>query len=189
MSASPARIDLRSTRVLVVDDHAQSLELLSQMLLGFGVSEVVACRSPQEAWAEVTSKRFDLILLDLDMPGDDGLSVTRRIRREADHPNGTAPIVILSGHTPLEGVHEARDAGANLVVRKPVAASELLSRIIWLARTPRRFVSCANYCGPDRRFKNGPPPVDVGERRVEDRALASAPERALSQADVDTLFG
>jgi len=189
MLSSPHRIDLRNTRVLVVDDNAQSLELISQILMGFSVNQIVSCRSPAEGWAEVTSRRYDLIVIDHDMPDEDGVSLTRRIRRDGEHANVTAPVILLSGHTPVEWVNEARDAGANLVVKKPIAPAVLLARIVWLARTSREFVTSASYCGPDRRFRRGPPPADIGERRAPLRAVADTPERTMSQDDVDALFG
>jgi DNA-binding response OmpR family regulator len=188
MASSP-HIDLRTTKVMVVDDNAQSLDLMAQILVGFRVKQIATCRTPEEAWIKVSKERFDLILLDLEMPGEDGLTVTRRIRREADHPNVTAPVIILSAHTPIERVHEARDAGANLVVKKPIAPAVLLARIAWLARTPRNFVTSTQYCGPDRRFRREPPPEDTGERRADALALTAAPERAMSQDEIDALFG
>ena len=189
MLSSPQRLDLRSTRVLVIDDNAQSLELLSQILMGFRVSQIVGCRSPAEGWSEVTSRPYDLILIDHDMTGEDGVSLTRRIRRETEHANVTAPVILLSGHTPMERVNEARDAGANLVVKKPVAPAVLLARIVWLAHTNREFVASATYCGPDRRFRKAAPPEELGERRAPLLAVTATPERAMSQEEVDALFG
>lgn len=187
--ASERLVDLRGTRVIVIDDNGQSLELISQILMGFRVEKIVACRSPEEGWAKICIQRFDLILMDLEMEGEDGLALTKRLRRQTDHPNVTAPVVILSGHTPIDRVHEARDCGANLVIKKPIAPGVLLARIIWLATRPRTFVTSADYCGPDRRFRKGPPPGEVGERRADALALTAAPMRAMSQDDIDSLFG
>ncbi len=48
----------------------------------------------------------------------------------------------------------ARDAGANVVVAKPLSPEILLQRIHWVARESRSFIVAPNYAGPDRRFKN-----------------------------------
>ncbi|RYG87610.1 MAG: response regulator, partial [Alphaproteobacteria bacterium] len=122
-------------------------------------------------------------------PEDDGFSLTRRLRFDSAALNATTPIIIVSGHTPLKKVARARDAGANLVVKKPIAPSTLLDRIARLGRHVRQFVISDAYVGPDRRFRKGPLPAGIEERRAEALALTSVPERAMSQDDIDSLFG
>lgn len=189
MTASSIRLDLRNTRALVVDDNPQSLELLSQILAGFRLGTLKSCQSPDEARVLVAHEKFDLILIDYAMPGEDGLHLARHIRSEPSLPNHTAPIVILHGHTPEHMVVQARDAGANMIVRKPVAPAVLLSRIEWIARDTRDFVESDGYCGPDRRVRTVPLPLDMPERRSDALALVGDPERAMSQDDITALFG
>ena len=188
VATSSPRIDLQSIRVMVVDDNHQSLDLLSQILIGLGVCRLEACRSAAEARELIHARRFDLLIIDGEMPGEDGISFARSIRGAAELPNYTAPIIILSSHTPLEKVTRARDAGVNMVVKKPIAPATLLNRIIWLAKNGRQFVESDLYVGPDRRFKRAPPPDSVGERRAEGLALQASPERAMSQDEIDALF-
>lgn len=183
-----ARIDLKGVQALVVDDNAQSLELLSQILIGFRMNKIKSARSAGEADQTLRAHKFDLLIIDSEMPGEDGLSLTRRIRREARSENATASIILISAHTSAEKVALARDCGANLVVKKPIVPAILLSRIVWLASTTRQFVNSETYCGPDRRFRIAPPP-DGRERRVDANALIADPERAMSQNEVDSLFG
>jgi len=189
MGVSGVRLDLRKIRALVVDDNPQSLELLSQILSGFRLGKLTTCPSAEEARALVSRERFDLILIDFAMPGEDGLHLARHIRSEPALPNHTAPILILHGYTPEHMVMEARDAGANMVVRKPVAPAVLLSRIEWIARDTRNFVESAGYCGPDRRLRTVPLTAGVPERRSEALALVGDPTRAMSQDDITALFG
>ncbi|MGV9006495.1 MAG: response regulator [Brevundimonas sp.] len=189
MSPSPSRLDLRKAKALVVDDNMQSLELLSQVLMGFRVGQLKSCRSAEEARDMIAGERFDLILIDFDMPVDDGMTLVRHIRAQARQPNYTAPIMILHGHTPVEMVIQARDAGANMVVRKPIAPSILLSRIEWMARNDRDFVAADTYSGPDRRFRNAPIPDEGEERRADAIALVADPTRAMSQDEISSLFG
>ena len=129
-----------------------------------------------------------MMLIDADMPTEDGLSLVREIRLNADDPNRTVPIMVVSGLTPFQRMMEARDAGANIIVKKPIAPSVLLARIEWLARNTRDFVISPTYCGPDRRFKSLPLPDGIEERRAEAIAMASTPEREMSQDDIDSLF-
>jgi DNA-binding response OmpR family regulator len=182
-------MDLRKAKVLMVDDNPQSLELLAQTLRGFRVARAATCPSAAEARQLLTAEPFDLIILDGEMPGEDGLSLTRDIRRRRDDPNCTTPILLVSGHTPVAKVLKARDAGANFVVKKPIAPDVLLSRIEWLARNTREFVESAGYSGPDRRLRNLPLPDGQSERRAETLALLEEPERAMSQGEIDSLFG
>lgn len=187
MLASPQRLDLRDSKILVVDDNNQSTDLISQMLKGFRVTPT-SCRSAQEARAVVRIQAFDLLIVDSEMPGEDGIEFVRSIRGDPETPNFTVPILLVAAHTPVARIMDARDAGANLVVRKPVSPSILLSRIEWLARSKRQFVQAANYSGPDRRFRVGPLPAGIAERRAEMLALLEEPDRALSQGEVDSLF-
>tara|TARA_R110002124_G_scaffold29919_9_gene103546 strand:+ start:2745 stop:3314 length:570 start_codon:yes stop_codon:yes gene_type:complete len=189
MSPSPKRLDLRRANALLVDDNPQSLDLLAQVLAGFRMREIKSCRSAAEARDIVNSQGFDLILIDFEMPDEDGLSLVRHIRSQQQLPNYTTPIVILHGFTPAGMVSRARDAGANMVVRKPIAPSILLSRIEWIARNDREFVAADGYNGPDRRFRHVPLDEDREERRADALALVSDPTRALSQDEVSALFG
>lgn len=189
MGSFDARLDLRKTSALLVDDNPQSLELISQILSGFRLGKLTSCQSPEEARSRLARERFDLILIDYAMPDEDGLSLTRHVRSEPSLPNHTVPIVILHGHTPEHMVVSARDAGANMIVRKPVAPSVLLNRIEWIARDRRQFVEAEAYCGPDRRIRSVPLGPDRPERRSAALALVGDPERAMSQDDITALFG
>lgn len=188
MLARATRLDMQRANVLLVDDSAQSLELISQILMGFRVKNIKPCRSADEARELLPRHRFDMMLIDADMPTEDGVSLVRGIRQNAADPNHTAPIMVVSGFTPAHRVAQARDAGANIIVKKPIAPAVLLSRIEWLARNTREFVLSATYCGPDRRFQTVPLPDGCEERRADAIALAATPEREMSQDDVDSLF-
>jgi hypothetical protein len=66
-------------------------------------------------------------------------------------------------------VTNARDCGAHIVMAKPLTPKAVLDRIVWVARTGRRFVESDKFVGPDRRFKEGGVPEKVGAgRRRED---------------------
>lgn len=188
MSPSASRLDFRTIRVFAVDDNDRALDLLSQILRGFRVERLATCASVGEARTLLATTPFDLLIIDAEMPDEDGITLTRHIRNLPDQPNFTAPVILTSGHTPLEKICRARDAGANVFIKKPIAPAVLLDRISWLARNSRAFVSAPDYCGPDRRFRKAPPPGGMEDRRAEGIALAATPDRALSQTDIDALF-
>ena len=165
MSSSP-RLDMSKARALIVDDNAKSLEVMLQILVGFGFREIQKCRSVADARNLVSSQSYDILFLDDEMMSENGIEFTRFIRSKPRLPNFTAPIVIVSGYTPERMVLGARDAGANIVVAKPIAIGTLMARIEWFARGDRAFVMSDTYNGPDRRSKNLPPPEETGDRRA-----------------------
>lgn len=83
----------------------------------------------------------------------------------------------------------ARDSGATMVLKKPISPSNLANCMEWLARSKREFVNSPTYFGPDRRFRKQAPPDGQPERRAEAIALTSTLDRAMSQDDIDSLFG
>jgi DNA-binding response OmpR family regulator len=188
MLARPTRLELQKTSTLLVDDSQPSLELMSQMLMGFRVGNIKSCRSAAEAKDYVKKHKFDLIVVDADMPDEDGISLIRNLRFDNTHPNNTSPIILVSGITPVQRIMAGRDAGANIVVKKPIAPATLLRRIEWLARNNRDFITTPNYCGPDRRYKSTPLPEGMEERRADALAMIATPEREMSQDDIDSLF-
>lgn len=184
-----SRLDLKRVKMLIVDDNAQALEVLVQALLGFCVRSPVRARGYAEAADFLASDTFDLVIADGEMPGMDGFDLTELIRSNPENPNYTVPIMILSSFTPRQKIVKARDAGANLVVTKPIVPGVLLGRLEWLAKHPRQFVTSANYSGPDRRFKKVPLPEGIPERRADTLRLTAQPERAMSQNEIDSIFG
>ena len=73
------------------------------------------------------------------------------VRTAPDSPNPFVPIIMLTAHSSLERVIQARDSGVNEFLTKPVTASGLYSRISTVIESPRQFVRASEYFGPDRR--------------------------------------
>jgi len=182
------RLALRDVEPLVVDDSARSIELMSTILMGFGISRTIKCQSAQAARDILASKPFDLILVSCEMGDDDGFDLVRDLRSDPRGPNGCTPVVMLSASTPQAKVLMARDAGANFTIAKPVSPQILLERMLWIAQRDRPFVDTETYRGPDRRFRTTPRPEGMEERRAEDLRLTATPDRALSQDEIDGLF-
>ena len=187
MLQSSAKMDLRNTKVLVVDDNVHALDLIVSILNGFRIKDAVVSRGGEEAREFISKQPFDLIILDAEMPQEDGFSLLKYTRTNAKAPNFTAPVMLVSAHTPIDRVYRARNTGANIVVKKPIVPTILLRRIEWLARDRRDFVESDGYCGPDRRLKQGLAP-DGQERRADALAITADLNRALSQDDIDSLF-
>ena len=114
-------------RLLVVDDVAVNRELVSIMLAPFDVVVVEAANGP-EAVATARSAPFDVILMDLQMPGMDGMAVAAAIRA-GPGPNRAIPILALTANVLPSQVEACRKAGMDDHIGKPIAPDELLGKI------------------------------------------------------------
>ncbi len=112
-----------SARILVVDDEPQIRRVMRVTLVagGYHVSDA---RTGEEALDRLRQDRFDLVLLDINMPGMGGMAACRSIRAVSE-----AAIVVLSVRGSEQDKVEALNAGADDYVTKPFSAPELLARI------------------------------------------------------------
>lgn len=113
----------RAPRVLVVDDHPVNREVARVMLEAFGceVSEAV---NGFEAVDQAVASRFDLVLMDVRMPGMDGLEATRRLRARPDLAG--LPIVAMTADAMPEDVVRCLSAGMDAHMAKPISQTGLL---------------------------------------------------------------
>jgi PAS domain S-box-containing protein len=118
----------RPARILVVDDSPVNRELVGVLLSVFGHDLSEACGGA-EAVLAASEKPFDLILMDLQMPGMDGLSATKAIRA-ASPLNRTTPIVALSANILPTHLDACREAGMNDHIGKPIDTRELLTKVV-----------------------------------------------------------
>jgi CheY-like chemotaxis protein len=93
--------ELSGLRVLLVDDEADSRDLLN-LVLGSCGAEVVIARSASEALATVKGKKFDVIVSDIGMPEEDGFSLIRKIRGLSNEEGGDVPAIALTAYARAE---------------------------------------------------------------------------------------
>lgn len=110
-------------KILVVDDEPAMVGALGA-LLGQAGHRIIAAYDGDEAMRRFRADAPDLVLLDLAMPGMDGITVCQRIREDSD-----TPIVVISGERDRAATVELLDAGADDYIRKPFRADELLARV------------------------------------------------------------
>ena len=118
-------------RILIVDDEPKIRRALksSLVLQGFEVGDA---RSGEEALEELRSERYDLVLLDINMPGENGVGVCRAIRSSSE-----IPIVMLTVRGTEKDKVQSLEAGADDYVTKPFGMEELVARIrAHLRRSP-----------------------------------------------------
>ena len=144
-------------RILVVDDDPQIRRVMRVTLTGQGY-EVDDVKTGDAALEKLRDARFDLVLLDMNMPGLGGIEACRLIRGQSE-----IAIVMLTVRDSEEDKVAALDAGADDYVTKPYNAPELLARIrAALRRTPWTQ-------GPAGPMKLGSVEVDFDTRRVMSR--------------------
>ena len=136
-------LECPALRLLVIDDTPVNRELVKLMLspLGFEIQEAPGGAEGVQA---ALTDRFDLILMDVRMPGVDGLEATRVIRGTRGL-NCKTPILALTADVQPENAAACHAAGMNDVIAKPISAGELLSKIVqWAGGTERPDASQAS---------------------------------------------
>jgi CheY-like chemotaxis protein len=154
--------------VLVADPSAHMSALVAGMLRTLGRKDIREANDATRAMVELKRRPFNILIIDADLGGLDGVAFTRKLRADITCPNRLIPIIMMSAAPDANAIAEARDAGITEFLRKPFAATHLQSRIANITANPRDFVEAEAYKGPDRRRKA----VDVGEkdRRETDKA-------------------
>src|SRR6187455_1235537 len=141
------------TRILVVEDEQKVANALREGLDGEGY-EVTVEHTGEGAFFRLNTEAFDAILLDLMLPGRDGLQILRTLRQRGDK----TPVLVLTARDTLEDRVSGLDGGADDYLVKPFAFEEVLARIRALLRRGRITEA--------RRLDVGDLSMDVLARRV-----------------------
>lgn len=189
-SAGSARINLRNVTVLCVDTNSLGLDVLSQMLMGFGVERIRRAASQEAARAILSKETIDFVVVDSNLEEESGYDLVRWLRQSPLDPNRFTPVIVTSSYTPASEIASARDCGANFLVAKPLSPSVLMQRMLWIAKGGRQFVEAEKYVGPDRRFKYDGVPEGTKGRRASDlsASLGVAKEPNLNQDQINSVL-
>lgn len=163
--AAPAHVPGRGLRVLVVDDHPLNLKLLESYLAQPGI-EVVTATGSDAALQECRARRFDAILMDIHLPGRDGVA-TAGLIRAGDGANRDTPIIAITADAFAEQSQRAIHAGISGVLVKPISRPSLMQKLAaWCA--PGTTGAAAPE--PAARTAPGADPPIVDERAALERA-------------------
>ena len=116
-------------RVLVVEDEKKTASFIRKALQAEGFA-VDVCHNGEEAWAAALATPFDTIVLDIMLPGRDGLSLLRQLRERQN----TTPVLLLSARGEVNERVEGLNAGADDYLPKPFVIAELVARVRALGR-------------------------------------------------------
>ncbi len=129
--SSPGRFlnKIFTMRILVVEDEKKTASFIRKALQAEGFA-VDVCRNGDDALAAVSATAFDGIVLDIMLPGRDGLSVLRQLRERSN----TTPVLLLSARGEVNERVDGLNAGADDYLPKPFVIAELVARIRALGR-------------------------------------------------------
>jgi DNA-binding response OmpR family regulator len=116
-------------RVLVVEDEKKTASFIRKALQAEGFA-VDVCHHGDEAWAAARATPFDAIVLDIMLPGRDGLSLLRQLRERQN----TTPVLLLSARGEVNERIEGLNTGADDYLPKPFVIAELIARVRALGR-------------------------------------------------------
>jgi CheY-like chemotaxis protein len=133
-------------RVLIVDNDAATRDLLFAIVTEFG-GEGQLAESAEIARQLLSSAHFDVLVADVEMPGEDGLQLIRGVRRSPDAATARIPAVAVSAYARSEDRTRALSAGFQMYLSKPVEPAELAAVVMSLSR---RAVAAASEAPPAR---------------------------------------
>jgi len=162
-------------KILVVDDNVHMRKLVVTILQAFGVIQIYEADSGERAWTILRETNPDICVLDWVMEGMSGVDFVKKLRSDPASPNPFVPVIMLSGHTQMERVRQARDAGVNEFIAKPVSVKTMMQRLVAVIESPRPYVRTRGYFGPCRR-RRGADEYRGPERRDKKEAAAEAAE-------------
>ena len=168
------KLNFQHVRAVVVERDRFTSSLVAQMLRGFGMSGIEIYHSAADARKAMEEHAVDLCLVEAALPDVSGADLVRWLRKEQRDQIRHIPVMMMAGYSQSQDVSDARDAGANMVVKKPLSPRLLFDRLSWIARTPRPFVETDDFAGPDRRFRDAAPP-NGAFRRSTDAVVTPAP--------------
>jgi CheY-like chemotaxis protein len=124
-------------RILVVDDEPGTVELLAAALTSYG-AEIITAASAAEARERISISVPDVLVSDVEMPGEDGCDLISSLRAFEHEQGKRMPAIALTAHSRPENRTRALLSGFNVHVMKPVAPDELAAIILRLTTRAAR---------------------------------------------------
>ena len=160
-------LDLSAISLFVINDNEFVRSYMERLFAIMRVGRVVTCADPLLAKEAIKTANPDIVVIDLDLAGLDGLELVRTIRRgEAGIPKNVA-ILVASAFVDRDYVMKARNSGTNWTLVKPLSFRRLYEGLARVIMDERPFVETEAYTGPDRRLLVGIAGYDGFERRKD----------------------
>ena len=183
-------LKLDKVNFMIVDDNAPIRSMVRQVLRAMGVIYVREAADGSDALIQMRGDIPDILVTDWVMSPMDGIELTKYIRKSQNSPNRFMPVIMMTGFGERARVFQARDAGVNEFLVKPLSASGLFQRISSVIERPRPFVRVGDFFGPDRRRRKEDYAGD--ERRGKGPPKPAADDKptqsAMSQNEINQVF-
>jgi CheY-like chemotaxis protein/HPt (histidine-containing phosphotransfer) domain-containing protein len=187
VTQSTAAINLNA-RILLAEDHPTNQFLMKRLLTKIGFKKIDCVETGKEAVDAFEKNRYDLILMDCQMPEMDGYEATREIRR-LQHPSSNIPVIAMTANAMVGDREKCMEAGMDDYISKPIDAKKFIALISrWLSQmSTSQLIPENTYALPERR-KTTEMPVDIihletftdGDKDVEQQLFSLF----LEQADI-----
>lgn len=174
--ASKRTYNLEQVRFLIIEDNVNMIGLVRSILQALGAKRVYEAADAKTGLDLIPVVQPDIVICDWQMEPMSGLELVCLIRDEKS-ASPFVPIIMLTAHSEIERVKEARDCGVNEFLVKPISARTLYGRISTIIEHPRPFVRTETYFGPDRRRRQ------VQFRGPERRSGEPAPVQAQAEGN------
>jgi two-component system, chemotaxis family, chemotaxis protein CheY len=164
--------DLSNLHIMIVDCHVPMRRILWGILREWNINNIVEAVNGQEALDKMGRSSADVLITEYKMHPIDGLELTKTIRSGESGADPYLPIILISSYTEMKTILDARDAGANEFLAKPISAKLVYDRLRMIIENPRPFVRTEGFMGPDRRRHTQP--LTGEDRRVTQNEAAEA---------------
>ncbi|MBR7158903.1 MAG: response regulator [Alphaproteobacteria bacterium] len=173
---------------VIAEDNPHMRYLIKGILQAFGCKSIKEASNGQEAMQIINSSSADILICDWNMEPVNGIELVKAVRNTESSPNPFMPIIMLTGYSQHKRVIEARDAGVDEFVAKPISAKILYEHLKSVIEHPRSYVRSPTYFGPDRRRRQIP--FNGEDRRKNTPDVEDAPRRKkdLSESDIMALL-
>jgi CheY-like chemotaxis protein len=155
-----------NSKVLVVDDELYMRKVVRTLLMSIGVRTIYEAADGVEGLDLIRTMAPDVVIVDCQMPGLDGLGFVRMVRSPETFPYPDIPIIMLTGHGERSRVIEALETGVHEFLLKPVSSKALADRLTAVLGKPRKLIRRGDYYGPEPRKR-------VPLKDITDNAVAN----------------
>jgi len=158
---------LASLKVCIVDADSQMRQMIRDALTGMGISQIRECADSGMAQQLIGEFRPDLCIFDWSTGPVDPITFIKTLRTRESGQGTAMQLIMMMANANTRRVIEARNAGVDEFLVKPISLRALHGRLLTLVENPRVFVRTPTYVGPDRRRHDRP--FAGPDRRMADK--------------------
>lgn len=152
-------------QAMVIEPSTHSARLMMTLLNQCGIKNIVFASGKDDAIDMLAHSKVDVVICDWSGKDDDGIGVLQAIRNPDGPFDAKLPVIMMSADANVAKVTQARDAGSNEFLAKPISVKNLMKALWSALEKGRPFVESDHFFGPDRRRRR----VDVSNpRRAND---------------------